>query len=164
MTWMECDQVICYVDCSICLTDIKQWMQTMITHGWELLLTQLVFQKTLFLTTYLSKLFEDNLFWMTNSDSFTVFESNQLHNDHAQVIEWASSSVVREKCLRVIHDPDNPAHSVSKSFAQLFSLLWLSLTHIVTHSIDCVWWFTSQISQVALHSDAHHCWLACSRY
>ena len=54
---------------------------------------------------------------MTNSDSFTVFKSNQLHNDHAQVIEWASSSAVGEKCLRVIHDSDNSAHSVSKSFA-----------------------------------------------
>ena len=79
-------------------------------------------------------------------------------------MKWASSSAVREKCLRVIHDPDDPAHSVSKSFAQLLSLLWLSLTHIVTHSIDCVWWFTSQISQVALHSDAHHCWLVCLCY
>ena len=24
VTWMKCDQVICYVDHSICLTDIKQ--------------------------------------------------------------------------------------------------------------------------------------------
>ena len=117
VTWMECDQVICYVDCSICLTDIKQWMQTMITHGWELLLTQLVFQKTLFLTTHLLKLFEDNLFWMTNNDSFTVFENNQLYYDHAQIMKWVSSSVAGEKCLRVIHDSDNSACSVSTSFA-----------------------------------------------
>ena len=54
---------------------------------------------------------------MTNGDSFTVFESNQLHNDHAQVMKWAFSSAAGEKCLRVIHDPDDPAHSVSKSFA-----------------------------------------------
>ena len=39
VTWMKYDQVICYVDYSICLTDIKQWIQTMIAHGWELLLT-----------------------------------------------------------------------------------------------------------------------------
>ena len=24
--WIKCDQVICYIDCSICLTDIKQWI------------------------------------------------------------------------------------------------------------------------------------------
>ena len=164
VTWIKCDQVICYVDCSICLTDIKQWMQTMITHGQELLLTWLVFQKTLFLTTHLLKLFEDNLFWMTNNDSFTIFEGNQLCNNYVWVMKWASSSAVGEKCLRVIHDSDNSACSVSKSFAQLLSLLWLSLTHIVTHSIDCVWWFTSQIFQVALYPDAHHCWLVCSHY
>ena len=121
--WIKCDQVICYVDHSIRLTNIKQWMQTIITHGWELLLTWLVIWKTLFLTSHLLKLFENNLFWMTNSDSFTVSESNQLHNDHAQIIKWASSSAVRKKCLRVIHDSDDPAHSVSKSFAQLLSLL-----------------------------------------
>ena len=62
VTWMKCDQVICYVDHSIHLTDIKQWMQTMITHGRELLLTWLVFQKTPFLAICLSKLIENNLF------------------------------------------------------------------------------------------------------
>ena len=74
--WIKHDQVIHYVDHSIHLTNIKQWMQTMITHEWELLLTWLVFWKTLFLITHLSKLFENNLFWMTNGDSFTVFEGN----------------------------------------------------------------------------------------
>ena len=117
VTWIECDQVICYVDHSIHLTDIKQWMQTIITHGQELLLTQLVFQKTLFLITHLLKLFENNLFWMTNDNLFTVFKSNQLCNSHAQIIKQATSSAVGEKCLRVIHDPDDSACSVSKSFA-----------------------------------------------
>ena len=88
----------------------------MITHEQELLLTQLIFQKTLFLTTHLLKLFENNLFWMTNDNLFTVFKSNQLCNDYALIIKWVSSFMIEKKCLRVIHDPDDPAHSVSKSF------------------------------------------------